>query len=116
MKLLKIKNRKARLIIAALSVITTMAFADTHWYCNPGSACGTEQKADISNGCLAITCPKRETCTTEDGDANNCTPGFYTAQCEGWQYNGDHIHPCALGPKDAGPEPGGTTCASCVIN
>jgi len=109
-----LKARKTQIVVAVLSVIATVAFADTHWYCQEGAACGTEQEATVSNGCEGIVCPKRETCTTEDGDANNCTPGSEQKKCHKTQGNGLMGHCTVM--RDAGETGSATTCATCVIN
>jgi hypothetical protein len=114
-----LKNLKPRILLTALSLVCTVAVADTYYWCQNEQTCGTNQKAESSNGCLAITCPVSQVCQgKESRSGNSCSMSAYMAQCTGTQYPEDPFGTlgCGLPGMSAGPEPGGRACEQCSIN
>lgn len=111
-------SRKPCILLIALSLISTIAFADTYYWCQNEQTCGTTQSATLANGCLGIICPKSQICQgKESNDGNSCSQSYYMAQCTGMQYTTDPVTGTCIPPgTPAGPEPGGAACASCSIN
>jgi hypothetical protein len=113
------QSRRYDVLLFALSFISTIALADTYYWCQNEQTCGTEQSPTLANGCLGITCPVSQVCQGEESTTgNSCDMSAYMAQCSYYMYDSDPVtETCIPGTGHyVSPAPGGTACEQCTIS